>query len=86
MRSHDTIADVWTHLLEQTTTPSARNDITPPHLTQPGHRYQLVSGGTHQVHSDPTATLLDSGLTPNATLHITKISTLTPNHTDTPIT
>lgn len=78
MKSHDTIADVWSHLLRENTH-SGKTGMAGPHLTRLG--YQLVSGVTHQVYSDPGATLLECGLTPNATLHITKSSSHTPTHT-----
>ena len=60
MRSHDTIADIWSRLIKK----------TPPTASATTH--QLVMAVTRQVYSDLSASLLDCGLTHNATLHITK--------------
>ena len=82
MRSHDTIADVWSHLLRQTSftsQTSAESSTNQTAPTRPGHSepaaYQLVSSATRQVYSDPSATLQGCGLTPNATLHVCRTDT-----------
>ena len=50
----------------------------PGHTGLTGTGYQLKSGVTGKTYSDLTATLLECGLTPNATLHICKASDHTP--------
>ena len=62
MRAEDTISDVWSHILSQ----------TPPTLLPSTCSYQLVGGVTHEVYSDPLASLADCGLVPSGTLYITK--------------
>ena len=56
MRASDTIGDVWAHL------------STHPGVEREGR--QLKSGVTRTTYSDLSATLRDSGLTPNANLYI----------------